>query len=432
MKHYKLRRQFLKNLMVASGAGLLPAAPTPLFAQSTYNGKFVIALQLDGGVDVTSFSDPKVNVSGEAEINHWANGADPLQSGNLVYAPFADNAAFFEKYYQDTLVINGVDAQTNSHSVGVVNNWSGRNSEGFPTITSLFAATMAPELPLSYLNFGGFGATEGVIRSTRVSDPNQLRTLISPNKVIGNSDASHLLEDDWSRIQALHASQMESRVEESDAVLGNYKNREAFLEAISRTEDISRLEDFIPEENEIQQEQDLGERNSNLNQQIQIALLSFKAGVSVSADIVEGGFDSHDDNDARQEVLLTSVVGSIDYLWTTAEELGIADRLLLVIGSDFGRTPRYNANDGKDHWPIGSTLIMERNATYTNRMLGETDEGHNAYAINPDNLQRDDTSGVIIKPAHVHKALRQYLELNDSPVSQPFAFNTTADFSFFN
>lgn len=432
MKHYKLRRQFLKNLMYAGGAGLLPCASPSLFAQSTYNGKFVIAVQLDGGADATSFSDPKVNIAGEEEINHWANGAEPQQAGNLVYAPFADNAAFFEKYYQDILVINGVDAQTNSHSVGIVNNWSGRNSEGFPTITSLFAATMAPEMPLSYLNFGGFGATEGVIRSTRVSDPNQLRTLISPNKVTGNTDARHLLDDDWSRIQALHASQMESRVGQSQTVLGNTKNREAFLEAITRTEDISRLEDFIPAENEIQQVQDLGERSSNLNQQIQIALLSFKAGVSVSADVIEGGFDSHDDNDARQEVLLSSVAGSLDYLWTTAEELGIAERLLVVIGSDFGRTPRYNANDGKDHWPIGSTLVMERNVSYTNRMLGETDEGHNTYAINPNTLQRDDVNGVIIKPAHVHKALREYLELDDSPVTEAFAFNSTEDFSFFN
>ena len=42
--------------------------------------------------------------------------------GDLFYAPFAGNVAFFEKYYQRMLVVNGVDAQTNSHTVGIVHN----------------------------------------------------------------------------------------------------------------------------------------------------------------------------------------------------------------------------------------------------------------------------------------------------------------------
>lgn len=431
MKYNARRRQLLKSLVLAGGGSMLPVASLSLFGQQSYNGKFLINLQLDGGADVTSFSDPKVNIAGEREINHWANEADPMQAGNLVYAPFADNSAFFEKYYQDILVINGVDAQTNSHSVGVVNNWSGRNAEGFPTLTSLYAANMAPDMPLAYLNFGGFGATEGVIRSTRISDPNQLRTLVAPNVVSQNSNLNHLLPNDWERIQAMHASRMNIKASESSAVLGNLDNRAIFLDAISKTDDIAQLADFIPSQADIREARMQGDFISNLDHQIQISLIAFQAGVAVSADLHENGFDSHDDHDARHETLFSNLTASIDYLWSYAQELGLADRLVVVIGSDFGRTPRYNANDGKDHWPIGSTLVMERNASYTNQMLGETDEGHNAYAINPVTLERDDDNGVIIKPAHVHKALREYLDIADSPITQDFVFNNTEDFDFF-
>ena len=67
------------------------------------------------------------------------------------------------------LVINGVDAQTNSHSAGIVHNWSGRVSEGYPSMTALLAAHHGPRLPLSYLNFGGFSATTASLVSfTRV------------------------------------------------------------------------------------------------------------------------------------------------------------------------------------------------------------------------------------------------------------------------
>jgi len=432
MKINGARRNLLKSMLLAGGSSVLPVTAPSLFAQQTYNGKFVIALQLDGGADTTSFADPKVNVSGEREINHWANEAEPMEAGNILYAPFADNSTFFDKYYQDILVINGVDAQTNSHSVGVVNNWSGRNAEGFPTVTSLFAATMAPDMPLAYLNFGGFGATQGVIRSTRISDPNQLRTLVAPNDVPFDNSLNYMLPSEWERIQAMHAQRMGAKLSDSFAVAGNLDNRDAFLDAISKTDDIQQLNDFIPSTEDIRQARQNGDFFSNLEQQMQIALVAFKAGVAVSADLIEGGFDTHDDHDAQHEVLFSNLTASIDYMWTYAEELGIADRLVVVIGSDFGRTPHYNANDGKDHWPIGSTLVMERNVSYTNQVIGETDEGHNAYAINPETLERDDNNGVIIKPAHVHKSLRNYLGVADSPVTQDFAFTSTEDFDFFS
>ena len=60
----------------------------------------------------------KANTPGERVINHWAENNEIQQAGNIPFAPFANNAAFFEKYHDRMLVINGVDAQTNSHTVG--------------------------------------------------------------------------------------------------------------------------------------------------------------------------------------------------------------------------------------------------------------------------------------------------------------------------
>ena len=87
---------------------------------------------------------------------------------------------FFEKYYQHMLVINGVDAQTNSHTVGIVHNWSGRNSEGYPTLSALLAAYYAPALPIPYLSFGGFSVTSGITRFTRIDNANLLRDIAYP------------------------------------------------------------------------------------------------------------------------------------------------------------------------------------------------------------------------------------------------------------
>ena len=74
------------------------------------------------------------------------------------------------------LVINGVDAQTNSHTVGIVHNWSGRNSEGYPAMTALMSAKYGSGLPVSYLSFGGYSRTGGVTRYTRLNNADLLRS----------------------------------------------------------------------------------------------------------------------------------------------------------------------------------------------------------------------------------------------------------------
>ena len=151
------RRTILKSL-VAAFAGV-SAMRLPLANASDYRGKLFVFVQADGGWDPTSFCDPKANTLGERAINHWAEYDEIRQAGNIRYAPFGRNKAFFEKYYDRMLVINGVDAQTNSHTVGVVHNWSGRNSEGYPTTTALLAAYYAPAAAAPYLSFGGFSVT---------------------------------------------------------------------------------------------------------------------------------------------------------------------------------------------------------------------------------------------------------------------------------
>ena len=91
----------------------------------------------------------------------------------------------------------------------------------------------------------------------------------------------------------------------------------------------------------------------------------------------------------------------------------------------------YNVDAGKDHWPIGSFIVMEKYQRWTGRAVGETDGLHFAQRINPRTLRRDDAGGTIIYPKHVHKALRRYLGIEYTAGAQRFPFNNTEDFAFF-
>ena len=110
-----LRRDLLKQTMLLGAASLLPLPRLYAAPFAGYSGRLLVTVQCDGGWDVTSFCDPKTNQPGEKEITQWSKSGDIRTAGNIQYAPYANNQSFFEKHYQDMLVINGVDMQTNSH-----------------------------------------------------------------------------------------------------------------------------------------------------------------------------------------------------------------------------------------------------------------------------------------------------------------------------
>ena len=417
------RRTLLKGVLAAAMGA--PGFRLPLVNAAGHRGKFFVFVQADGGWDPTSFCDPKDNTPGEPVINHWAQRNEIREAGRIRYAPFAYNVDFFTKYYQRMLVINGVDAQTNSHTVGIVHNWSGRNSEGYPTLSALLAAYYAPALPIPYLSFGGFSVTSGITRFTRIDNANLLRDIAYP--------ATEMFSDaDWAALERYRAETAERLAAPPNLLPGDVRHLDFYQSAFA-TEGLKAYADVIPPEDQLQQEEE-GPNNfgSSLRRQAQLTVLAFKTHVAVSADLYLGGFDTHATHDRDHEWLMGNLTRSVDYLWDYAEAHGVADRMVVVMGSDFGRTNFYNSQDGKDHWPIGSYIIMEKNQTWTNQMVGETDELHFAYRIDPNNLQRNDQDGTIIYPKHVHKALRRYLGIENSAGSLRFPFSNTEDFAFFS
>ena len=425
------RRSFMQTML---GVGAVSGFRVPLARAADYSGKLFVFIQADGGWDPTSFCDPKTNVAGEPIINHWAQAGEVRQAGNIRYAPFARNQAFFDKYYQRILVVNGVDAQTNSHTAGVVHNWSGRISEGYPTTTALLAAHNGGGLSMPYLSFGGFSNTAGVTVFTRVNNPNEIRNIAKPELTLGDPNRRpYFNSDDWTSI-TLHRDARQARLAAAPNLMPrDARNRELYAAALGpeAAEGLRSYADMIPEADDLQVVEEFNLFRSTLKRQVQLTVLAFKAGVAVSADLRLGGFDTHDDHDRDQGWLLGNLTHSVDYLWDYAELHGVADRLVVVMGSDFGRTNKYNAEMGKDHWPIGSFLVMEKNQRWTNRVVGKTDERHFAHKINPLTLQRDDSFGTLIHPKHIHKALRRYLGVADTEDSRRFPFNNTAELPLF-
>ena len=108
----------------------------------------------------------------------------------------------------------------------------------------------------------------------------------------------------------------------------------------------------------------------------------------------------------------------IDFIWDQAEEMGLADKLIVVVGSEFGRTPGYNGGNGKDHWSVNSMMAMGVGIP-GNTVIGGSDEGHRPLTVNPSTLALD-PNGVRIRPEHVHAALRKIAGLENDALSSRF------------
>ncbi|HZK79633.1 MAG TPA: DUF1501 domain-containing protein, partial [Humisphaera sp.] len=161
-----------------------------------------------------------------------------------------------------------------------------------------------------------------------------------------------------------------------------------------------------------------------LSQQADIALASFKAGVCVSANLSIGQFDSHANNDVDQMKLIPEFLEGIAYVLRRAEALKIREKLVVVVQSEMGRTPTYNKGNGKDHWSIGSIMLLGPRIR-GNRVIGATDEKQFAVSLNPQTLAVEKDKGIRVRPEHIHDVLRQYAGIGDHAFSKKFPLGVT-------
>ncbi len=61
------------------------------------------------------------------------------------------------------------------------------------------------------------------------------------------------------------------------------------------------------------------------------------------------------------------------------DERGLLGTTMVIVGTEFGRTPEINVNDGRDHWPAAFSLVVAGGGIEGGRTLGATD--HNCWEV---------------------------------------------------
>lgn len=88
-----------------------------------------------------------------------------------------------------------------------------------------------------------------------------------------------------------------------------------------------------------------------------------------------GGWDMHQDIYARLPERAADLDRSLGALLSDLEVRGLLDDTLVVLTSEFGRTPKINQNAGRDHYPKAFSSVLWGGGIAGGQVYGKTDKG---------------------------------------------------------
>lgn len=353
------RRQLLWASGAAALAALLPK-PRPARAAAVGTPKNLIVVWAGGGWDTSYAIDPKppgggVDVPAEADAQIVLHGnLDVLES------PARPSiGGFFARYAPITAVVRGIRLNDVSHEACARAMLTGARNETSPDVAAIVANGLAPGLPLPYLVLGDqafagpYAASMG-----RVGATNQIVGLLAPRDAypidgVARDFAPNVADEPAIRAYA------NARIARERAVRGargyNKRRVDDFAASLERGDRLRELKDS------------LGDRGTQLDLAGQRALAIEALSTGVSQTVMMSSqlfWDTHEVNTAQSlnhERLFSNLLALVDGLAARAgQQAGhtMLDETVIAVMSEMGRTPKLNGDQGKDHWPVTSAMVI--------------------------------------------------------------------------
>ncbi|MFT6620580.1 MAG: hypothetical protein ACJASX_003493, partial [Limisphaerales bacterium] len=81
----------------------------------------------------------------------------------------------------------------------------------------------------------------------------------------------------------------------------------------------------------------------------------------------------HTNNHENQAERIKVLDPALAALTKALKARGLLDDTVVVCGGEFGRTPKLNAVEGRDHWPHGFSMVLGGGGIKGGRVVGATD-----------------------------------------------------------
>lgn len=346
------RRDLLKY---TAAAGALTMLPKPSFAHAGPKRRLIMVLA-QGGWDTTYALDPKAQ---SAQVDVPAGAVQRFGQLDIFTDASRPNVtAFFQKYAPVTAVVRGISVASVAHQECVKRMATGTRSETNGDMGSIVAHDNGNDLPLPYLILGDTAfAGPYAVSAGRVGATNQIIALLDPAQAYPTNGrlplATTNAED---AILAKYANATANRMKATRGSLGYNKKRvDDFVSSIQRGKRLQAVRDGFGARG----------RTLLLQNQAELALDALQRDICQSVMLnTRLPWDTHDTNTDQAGFHETTFAGLTALLDGLAARPGrqagtkMIDDTVVVCFSEFSRTPKLNANMGKDHWPVANAVVM--------------------------------------------------------------------------
>lgn len=364
------RRHFLTALSAAMLALASPSRTARADAGSKRRFLFVFA---QGGWDPLCVFAPLFG-QGNIEVDE---GSAPMSVGGFALVDSAERPsvrAFFQKWGKQALLFNGVSVRSVSHDVCTQIVLTGRSSDAEADWASRLAGAQVASFALPHLSFSGpvlpgeFGAAVA-----QAGTAGQLAGLVD------GSLFDRLDKPPWQvsrpaerALDRFHARRVTAF---GEAHQGMSADEDKLLSDFAQATDRMGAVKLMREELTLNPGTDAAS-------QLRAAVAALGQGLSRCVSIGTGAsWDTHVDNHTRQSPLFEDLFRQLDTLCTTLAitpgpgGTPLSEETVVVVLSEMARTPRRNANHGRDHWPFTSALVIGPGVT-GGRIIGGYDAGY--------------------------------------------------------
>jgi hypothetical protein len=359
------RRTWLKSSFYAlAAAGALVDGRA---AAQVGPARRLVLVLVQGGWDTTYAIDPKPGVGGvdgpDGAVQQF-HGLDVL-----THAARPSVGNFFDAWGDRCAIVRGVSVASVAHPDCTRRILTGVLDDTAPDVAAIAAARLAPDFPAPYLILGrtAFSGPYGAL-SARTGSANQIVTLLDPKVTFPAMGAPLLPLVPTDAEEALIRAHVELRAERELAAAAGSRRVQDFLDSLPRGDMLRELAEVG----------DL-ELTRTFDTQIKLAVDALSRGLCHSVQLESGDWDTHTGNDAqgpRHEALFKSLAA----LMQSLSAAKLLDDTVVVVASEMGRTPRLNAAQGKDHWPVTSALVLGAGVA-GGRVVGATTDALDAAPV---------------------------------------------------
>jgi uncharacterized protein (DUF1501 family) len=373
LDHVVSRRRFFQTLAAGGAASVLPnfgLFTSPAVAgEMTRAQKRMIVIYLQGGVSQLESWDPKPGT-----LTGGPFRAIPTSVPGIHISELLPKTA---KVMHQLALIRSINTHENDHGKGEYLMSTGRRKtpgQAYPVLGAMMACALDQQrtssLPGHIVilpNAGGERRSDSAYLGPKYAGVNLDGA--KPPQFSGRPDS-------LTAEASLCANDLRRQVNDRFALRRRTAQTDAYTQSFEQGLELMKQRDVFDITKESQKDQDRYGAHA-FGRHCLLARRLVESGVTY-VRVTHQNYDTHCDNFNFHFEQMGEFDGPFATLVTDLADRGLLDHTLVVVLSEFGRTPTINANYGRDHWGNAWSVCLGGAGIHRGAVIGDTNENGTA------------------------------------------------------